>query len=195
MDQFLGRPGSPGRSTWPKATRRSCSGPGARGGAPPAQELGPNLIGTIHYEVVTSPRGRITRTYREAGKPLSLNETPQAARGTGPGSPGGARDDCGRHHRRNLGGPVDVPPAAPPPEDPLRRRGTSRSSNTTRKLGCDGVSTAWELAVREGRGRRTPRLTRGCSAHGFCLRHGRLPTFRRGRALSEEWGSQVRMVF
>ena len=25
-----------------------------------------DLLGTIHYEVVTSPRGRITRTYREA---------------------------------------------------------------------------------------------------------------------------------
>jgi alanine racemase len=39
-------------------------GPGVRG-EPTAQEWA-DLLGTIHYEVVTSPRGRITRTYREA---------------------------------------------------------------------------------------------------------------------------------
>ncbi|MDT7720968.1 MAG: alanine racemase, partial [Mycobacterium sp.] len=33
---------------------------------PTAQEWA-DLLDTIHYEVVTSPRGRITRTYREAG--------------------------------------------------------------------------------------------------------------------------------
>ena len=39
-------------------------GPGTRG-EPTAQDWA-DLLGTIHYEVVTSPRGRITRTYREA---------------------------------------------------------------------------------------------------------------------------------
>lgn len=39
-------------------------GPGT-GGEPTAQDWA-DLLGTIHYEVVTSPRGRITRTYREA---------------------------------------------------------------------------------------------------------------------------------
>jgi alanine racemase len=39
-------------------------GPGTSG-EPTAQDWA-DLLGTIHYEVVTSPRGRITRTYREA---------------------------------------------------------------------------------------------------------------------------------
>ena len=39
-------------------------GPGTRG-EPTAQDWA-DLLDTIHYEVVTSPRGRITRTYREA---------------------------------------------------------------------------------------------------------------------------------
>lgn len=39
-------------------------GPGSNG-EPTAQDWA-DLLGTIHYEVVTSPRGRITRTYREA---------------------------------------------------------------------------------------------------------------------------------
>jgi alanine racemase len=41
-------------------------GPGTRG-EPTAQEWA-DLLDTIHYEVVTSPRGRIIRTYREAEK-------------------------------------------------------------------------------------------------------------------------------
>jgi alanine racemase len=40
-------------------------GPGTAG-EPTAQDWA-DLLGTIHYEVVTSPRGRVTRTYREAG--------------------------------------------------------------------------------------------------------------------------------
>jgi alanine racemase len=39
-------------------------GPGTSG-EPTAQDWA-DLLGTIHYEVVTGPRGRITRTYREA---------------------------------------------------------------------------------------------------------------------------------
>src|SRR6202008_1506293 len=39
-------------------------GPGGSG-EPTGQDWA-DLLGTIHYEVVTSPRGRITRTYREA---------------------------------------------------------------------------------------------------------------------------------
>jgi alanine racemase len=39
-------------------------GPG-RSGEPTAQNWA-DLLDTIHYEVVTSPRGRVTRVYREA---------------------------------------------------------------------------------------------------------------------------------
>ena len=66
MDQFVVDLG-PGVPMWPKATRRSCFGPG-NAGEPTAQEWA-DLLGTIHYEVVTSPRGRVTRTYREADGP------------------------------------------------------------------------------------------------------------------------------
>jgi alanine racemase len=38
-------------------------GPGDAG-EPTAQDWA-DLLRTIHYEVVTSPRGRVTRTYRE----------------------------------------------------------------------------------------------------------------------------------
>jgi alanine racemase len=40
-------------------------GPGTKG-EPTAQDWA-DLLDTIHYEVVTSPRGRVTRVYREAG--------------------------------------------------------------------------------------------------------------------------------
>ena len=40
-------------------------GPGTDG-EPTAQDWA-DLLGTIHYEVVTSPRGRVTRVYREGG--------------------------------------------------------------------------------------------------------------------------------
>ena len=39
-------------------------GPGTSG-EPTAQDWA-DLVGTLHYEVVTSPRGRVVRTYREA---------------------------------------------------------------------------------------------------------------------------------
>ena len=32
-----------------------------------AESRGKPMLGTIHYEVVTSPRGRVLRRYREAG--------------------------------------------------------------------------------------------------------------------------------
>jgi alanine racemase len=63
MDQFvvdLG-PGTPEVNEGDEAT---LFGPGTSG-EPTAQDWA-DLLGTIHYEVVTSPRGRITRTYREA---------------------------------------------------------------------------------------------------------------------------------
>jgi alanine racemase len=61
MDQFvvdLG-PGPPGVAEGDEAI---LFGPGD-GGEATAQDWA-DLLGTIHYEVVTSPRGRITRTYR-----------------------------------------------------------------------------------------------------------------------------------
>src|ERR1700739_3153834 len=63
MDQFLVDLG-PGRLDVPGGDESILFGPGTRGEAT-AQDWA-DLLGTIHYEVVTSPRGRITRTYREA---------------------------------------------------------------------------------------------------------------------------------
>jgi alanine racemase len=63
MDQFLVDLG-PGRTDVAEGDEAILFGPGTRG-EPTAQDWA-DLLGTIHYEVVTSPRGRITRTYREA---------------------------------------------------------------------------------------------------------------------------------
>ncbi len=64
MDQFVVDLG-PGHVDVTEGDEAVLFGPGTRG-EPTAQEWA-DLLGTIHYEVVTSPRGRITRTYREAG--------------------------------------------------------------------------------------------------------------------------------
>jgi len=64
MDQFVVDLG-PGHVDVSEGDEAILFGPGTRG-EPTAQEWA-DLLGTIHYEVVTSPRGRITRTYREAG--------------------------------------------------------------------------------------------------------------------------------
>jgi len=64
MDQFVVDLG-PGHVDVTEGDEAILFGPGA-GGEPTAQNWA-DLLGTIHYEVVTSPRGRITRTYREAG--------------------------------------------------------------------------------------------------------------------------------
>lgn len=63
MDQFLVDLG-PGQVDVAEGDEAILFGPGTRG-EPTAQDWA-DLIGSIHYEVVTSPRGRITRTYREA---------------------------------------------------------------------------------------------------------------------------------
>ncbi|OBI42324.1 alanine racemase [Mycobacterium sp. E796] len=63
MDQFVVDLG-PGPLDVAEGDEAILFGPGTRG-EPTAQEWA-DLLGTIHYEVVTSPRGRITRTYREA---------------------------------------------------------------------------------------------------------------------------------
>ena len=63
MDQFVVDLG-PGQPDVAEGDEAILFGPGSRG-EPTAQEWA-DLLGTIHYEVVTSPRGRITRTYREA---------------------------------------------------------------------------------------------------------------------------------
>ncbi|MEY8017941.1 alanine racemase [Mycobacterium servetii] len=63
MDQFVVDLG-PGRPDVAEGDEAILFGPGG-GGEPTAQDWA-DLLGTIHYEVVTSPRGRITRTYREA---------------------------------------------------------------------------------------------------------------------------------
>src|SRR5271166_3570769 len=63
MDQFLVDLG-PGPVDVAEGDEAILFGPGTRG-EPTAQDWA-DLLGTIHYEVVTSPRGRITRTYREA---------------------------------------------------------------------------------------------------------------------------------
>ncbi|HEX4559093.1 MAG TPA: alanine racemase [Mycobacterium sp.] len=64
MDQFLVDLG-PGQIDVAEGDEAVLFGPGTSG-EPTAQDWA-DLLGTIHYEVVTSPRGRITRTYREAG--------------------------------------------------------------------------------------------------------------------------------
>jgi alanine racemase len=63
MDQFVVDLG-PGRTDVAEGDEAILFGPGVNG-EPTAQDWA-DLLGTIHYEVVTSPRGRITRTYREA---------------------------------------------------------------------------------------------------------------------------------
>jgi alanine racemase len=63
MDQFVVDLG-PGPVDVAEGDEAILFGPGTRG-EPTAQDWA-DLLGTIHYEVVTSPRGRITRTYREA---------------------------------------------------------------------------------------------------------------------------------
>jgi alanine racemase len=63
MDQFVVDLG-PGRIDVAEGDEAILFGPGSSG-EPTAQDWA-DLLGTIHYEVVTSPRGRITRTYREA---------------------------------------------------------------------------------------------------------------------------------
>lgn len=63
MDQFVVDLG-PGPLDVAEGDEAILFGPGTRGEAT-AQEWA-DLIGTIHYEVVTSPHGRIARTYREA---------------------------------------------------------------------------------------------------------------------------------
>lgn len=63
MDQFVVDLG-PGAPDVAEGDEAILFGPGTAG-EPTAQEWA-DLLGTIHYEVVTSPRGRIGRTYREA---------------------------------------------------------------------------------------------------------------------------------
>jgi alanine racemase len=63
MDQFVVDLG-PGQLDVAEGDEAILFGPGTSG-EPTAQEWA-DLLGTIHYEVVTSPRGRITKTYREA---------------------------------------------------------------------------------------------------------------------------------
>lgn len=63
MDQFLVDLG-PGHLDVVEGDEAILFGPGG-GGEPTAQDWA-DLLDTIHYEVVTSPRRRITRTYREA---------------------------------------------------------------------------------------------------------------------------------
>src|ERR1700722_13677267 len=65
MDQFVVDLG-PGPVDVADGDEAILFGPGTRG-EPTAQEWA-DLLDTIHYEVVTSPRGRIIRTYREAEK-------------------------------------------------------------------------------------------------------------------------------
>ncbi|WP_163790542.1 alanine racemase [Mycobacterium stomatepiae] len=63
MDQFLVDLG-PGPVDVAEGDEAIVFGSGTNG-EPTAQDWA-DLLGTIHYEVVTSPRGRIARTYREA---------------------------------------------------------------------------------------------------------------------------------
>ena len=65
MDQFVVDLG-PNETNVREGDTAVLFGPGTEG-EPTAQDWA-DLLGTIHYEVVTSPRGRVTRVYREAGQ-------------------------------------------------------------------------------------------------------------------------------
>ncbi len=65
MDQFVVDLG-PGAVDVAEGDEAILFGPGGSG-EPTAQDWA-ELLGTIHYEVVTSPRGRVLRRYREAGR-------------------------------------------------------------------------------------------------------------------------------
>jgi alanine racemase len=65
MDQFVVDLG-PNETTVREGDTAVLFGPGTEG-EPTAQDWA-DLLDTIHYEVVTSPRGRVTRVYREAGQ-------------------------------------------------------------------------------------------------------------------------------
>ncbi|MGV9802311.1 alanine racemase [Mycobacterium sp. NPDC003449] len=64
MDQFVVDLG-PDASDVTEGDEAILFGPGTRG-EPRAQDWA-DLLGTIHYEVVTSPRGRVSRSYVQAG--------------------------------------------------------------------------------------------------------------------------------
>ena len=64
MDQFVVDLG-PGATDVQEGDMAILFGPGTDG-EPTAQDWA-DALGTIHYEVVTSPRGRVARVYREAG--------------------------------------------------------------------------------------------------------------------------------
>ncbi|MBU3685065.1 MAG: alanine racemase [Mycobacterium sp.] len=64
MDQFVVDLG-PGRPDVTEGDEAVLFGPGTAG-EPTAQDWA-DLLDTIHYEVVTGPRGRVTRVYREDG--------------------------------------------------------------------------------------------------------------------------------
>ncbi|MGH3561448.1 MAG: alanine racemase C-terminal domain-containing protein, partial [Mycobacterium sp.] len=63
MDQFIVDLGS-GPVDASEGDEAILFGPGSHG-EPTAQDWA-DMLGTVHYEVVTSPRGRVTRTYRQA---------------------------------------------------------------------------------------------------------------------------------
>ena len=63
MDQFVVDLG-PGDPDVAEGDEAILFGPGTSG--EPTAQTWADLLGTIHYEVVTSPRGRVVRTYREA---------------------------------------------------------------------------------------------------------------------------------
>ena len=64
MDQFVVDLG-PGAVDVAEGDEAIVFGPGTAG-EPTAQDWA-EMLGTIHYEIVTSPRGRILRTYRGGG--------------------------------------------------------------------------------------------------------------------------------
>ena len=82
MDQFVVDLG-PGEVDVAEGDDAILFGPGTQG-EPTAQDWA-DLLGTINYEVVTSPRGRVTRTVSRSDGPKSLSDKRDcaAARGRG----------------------------------------------------------------------------------------------------------------
>ena len=97
MDQFVVDLG-PGRPDVAVGDDAILFGPGADG-EPTAQDWA-DLLGTINYEVVTSPRGRIVTELPRAGPD-------ERARGVARRR---GRRERRRHRRGGLGGPVAASP-------------------------------------------------------------------------------------
>src|SRR5262249_44663226 len=174
----------PGQSMWPKATRRSCSDRAA--GASPPRRTG-RLCWAPSTTRWSPVRGAASPEPTARPKPLSPNESRRRQRNkawlAGGAGLTAVATIVGTTAARSVARRTTLV-EDPYADEDFEILEHDRSSVVTT---FDGV----ELAVREV-GPQDARLT-VVFAHGFCLRMGAFH-FQRAR-LTEEWGSQVRMVF